>query len=1264
MRYLPALWILVVKLCLPSSALTLVLPHAEALPKANTKALLNAEPAGTQQPQISLSELRQAIFKNLHRVREFKALAEHAQKLDIQGVYLFGGTAAAFAHHVRRDLEHQHTASTATFKSDAPFDTTAAAPTPTPTPTETETATATAMKSEKLNYTLWSILFQNQDVDIVVDTQESQKIQQLKEAMKKEFSLHDRKWDFEGLHVDYAGRPALLTSPDFAHQHTDAHSISLLPIPFAGQSKPLTLKYHFRNKTDTFLTDVIKQKLSCYHSPKHRETPRYQQGNNPEIFFAIRVLIKAFQYGLSVPDDCMAKIQHIFKNFKADRDLKTGYSQHWIEKNAKKLYTTSIDLERSQRILQQLGALKILQNLKRNAGKTSSMAWWLNRQPLLSRPILSPPTDPAHTTAQQLGLRYVAHSTRTPEAYESITRSHDLRPNVLLGSHSISDDHDGFFTAPVNGPDTCSHSNSGIYGPFGICFRVHPHARQGVDFIVLEGPKHVIFKNKSALTIVNSSASKANEYFNAWLQTFQQGGDINKQVQNISADIQGLIPFILNQHPDKQDEFIQSILNFSKSLSLQKYVHFWSHTLHLLPPKYVAHHYEKFLPSNFKQTLRHVSENKIDATVKQEFPAFLNLFGLLYNHIKDHDSDLKSLWNNEVFGTSLKKFSDHLNAREHIVFWNGLHYFFSSRIHKNLYHEQLWGLKMESLIHTLSETQIDPQAEELISQLLDYIDKFYSHFNTDVYDIANLWHNKAFIKILLKYSAGFDAEQHFLFWRNHLKRLPLFYVAQHYEKFLPPKHKQIMTNYLASVGKSNELHADPNRAGPNNESTHLNHNNHLTHNMNFLLASIEAISIAAQNKTLGPYGKSFKPLWIWFLNQLLVKLESLNLHALSKTRIDSTFEALLVRAVLEATYGSAELLEDEDRFFRQAIGKVPTVALPPDVFVRFDNLVVNNIDYFIKHNNILISRYLTGYILQHPKMPPQKKALMLAKIIRHEAESRTKGLPSDYVVKVGSNNAHGKIDYALDYKITVAAKATYYSFYQIPRVAVAKFKESSVADVVAAIYNFSPGTEELWSNLKGSESLFKTIYQSTDSYTSWMVNILMRRHWARQRGRLNWRHLTRPHWALDLVERMLDDAIKKNRINTNQEKKTHLMAQPRPIDSLLNVLYIFTDSLGLQSNPYYYTGGSNAYMRYTASSFQYDHQYLRAHPTALRILEKVILATANHKPRLTNARLPPTLQRHFANMYFDGKTDFILPQLFQKIRQARAPNQCLQRLNN
>ena len=85
-----------------------------------------------------------------------------------------------------------------------------------------------------------------------------------------------------------------------------------------------------------------------------------------------------------------------------------------------------------------------------------SMAWWLDRQPLLSRPIharpvnvlsqkleapnntedaLSPQTGAStekNLTAAQLGLHYVVHSTPTIEAFESIVRSQDQQPNAFM----------------------------------------------------------------------------------------------------------------------------------------------------------------------------------------------------------------------------------------------------------------------------------------------------------------------------------------------------------------------------------------------------------------------------------------------------------------------------------------------------------------------------------------------------------------------------------------------------------------------------------------------------------------------------------------------------------------------------------------------------------------------------------------------------------------------------------------------------------------
>ncbi|MEK7356333.1 MAG: hypothetical protein AAB250_07775, partial [Bdellovibrionota bacterium] len=55
---------------------------------------------------VSPASLEQEVGARLMRVPEFKFIREEAKKLGVT-VYLFGGTAAGFAHYVKWDMQRQ-----------------------------------------------------------------------------------------------------------------------------------------------------------------------------------------------------------------------------------------------------------------------------------------------------------------------------------------------------------------------------------------------------------------------------------------------------------------------------------------------------------------------------------------------------------------------------------------------------------------------------------------------------------------------------------------------------------------------------------------------------------------------------------------------------------------------------------------------------------------------------------------------------------------------------------------------------------------------------------------------------------------------------------------------------------------------------------------------------------------------------------------------------------------------------------------------------
>ena len=1206
----------------------------EGLPTAaaatNATAAGATENVATATPSHIL-ELQDGIFKGLQKVPEFQMLAQKAQELDVKAVYLFGGAAAALAHYVHRDLVHQHMQQLAPMGLSHQASQEQSAPTfdaalPNTPPFDVSSQSPPLFDETEFNYTLWSMLFYNQDIDIVVDTKDVQKIQHLDTAITA-VATSNFKWDFWSLHTAYNNRPALLTSQDFAHQHTDSHSTILMPIYLSGhqtapslavkpplpknirtttQSQPPLKKasrtstqsqppqqqpqiYDLRSKllnespfdmttaasshATQFLTDVLEKKLSCYYSAKHHQSPRYKKGDNPEIFFAVRTLTKAFQYGLDIPDDCMNRIQKIFKNFKADRDLKTDYSQYWIEKNAKKLYTQSIDLERSQRVLQQLGALEILKNIKGNTTEVNSMAWWLNRQPLLSRPIEQPtalpealtiplprpgtssrgmsPIDAAanksaaldNTTAAQLGLRYVVHSTKTIEAYESIISSRDRRPNAFITLYErdagdmLYDRGGGFYTSVVDNTNTsCTNG----YGPFGICFQVHPQARQGVDFFIhyigsdnpLEGS--IIFTNKLALKIINSSVSQVTSRFQNWLA---QGDNWIDKLQHLSQKERKLLTFILVRHPKQQDELISMMLKHSKQLGSKEYVKFWLESLLLLPSSYIALNYKKFLPP-------------VKSKAQEELPLFIPLF--------------------------------------------------------------------VKIIHRIDDSQYKDQKQKFINTLLNFSKSLH------IEDYIELWR-----RMLMGSQAG--------------SALPieLSYISLNRQKFLPRDYESIIEHMPIKKAQQQKTKLAPDIAKKKVDAA-------------LLILGLERVFMGVHRSD----DKYLKSHWHRFLKKILIKAKGLRLHKLSDVQLEPAFETVLTRVSFEAVEGFEESLYTLDQSFMRAKKienrladyikqKAQPVSLPNDLALLFEDVVINNIDYFVKNNNILILKYLTAYILSHPaSLPLHKQLAVLNKIIEHEFNLNINDLVPSYNVtsnlinnQLNKNIASKSVYYRVDAPILIAdasieTRAFSRVFHLLWARPVMAVRGSSALDVVSSLYN-SPSSEvdKTWSRLKDSKRMFKTIHKATHHYDPWMIIILMRRHWAQQ------------PWALNLIENMIDNAIKESQA-IKKIGKPVVHNHMAVLNSLLAVfLHPVINKTVIPSSSYFAPIGSKQFVG------KYDYEYLAAHRQIIRILEKSILHAIHMDKELdTLMNLHPMLQQHFANKYFSSQNIFSIEQLREQIQ--------------
>ena len=442
----------------------------------------------------SLDQLRTEIHTRITRVPEFNTIMNLAEKLGIKHVWLFGGTASAYAHYVRWDLERE--------KGDTKYD------------------------PNRFDYKYYSMFRSDQDLDIVVDA-EPALATQLQNALQTEFRYFQGSksvWEVRPLKKAIGTKEPLLDNPDFLNQNSDSNSTGLIEITktMNGESAIRDLKDWNNIYDPVFLKDITQGTLHYYYDHAlHIQTNRYREGLNPEIFSAVRALIKVVQYELKLPAEDKKNILHVFNKFDPEKDLVQPYTKTWLNNNAPKLVKNAINIEYSFNLLDELGARKMLLTTV-----LDDIVYWLNKEPLRSYPVGLGEGKTAREIFESMGIKdfVVAHETNNFSAYESITKSYSGAANVLISRQNlpnamqnvISKKHlvtegaaagDGFYTKV---------GTTGARGTTGLTirFQVDPNAREGKDFIFLQGVHYIIFENKNAFKVIPESLNLSlYEYF-------------------------------------------------------------------------------------------------------------------------------------------------------------------------------------------------------------------------------------------------------------------------------------------------------------------------------------------------------------------------------------------------------------------------------------------------------------------------------------------------------------------------------------------------------------------------------------------------------------------------------------------------------------------------------------------------------------------------------------------------------------------------------
>jgi formylglycine-generating enzyme required for sulfatase activity len=321
-----------------------------------------------------------------------------------------------------------------------------------------------------------------------------------------------------------------------------------------------------------FLEDALNNTISYLRNPLHHTTARAKMGQNPEILSVMRLLVKAFQYDLSIDPNSVADIKKVIAEFEPSK-IKNPSALRRMNEIAAKLIMHSSDIERAMNVLDQLGLRKKLLSL--DLGEANL---WLNKEPLRSFEISTNKKIvdlPQYTSgklknskliatgknAKDLGIDVVAHETNSFLAYESITKSHTGEPNVLISrdntNHEMASFGDGFYTRI---------GRTGARGTgLNIRFNVDPEAREGVDFTVHSN--YIVFLNKKALRVIQESLNvgivelvEMIESENFTLDT-SDSGIIEKLKRRLNADRIGSdLEKLMNSSKKEDQRVFENIL--------------------------------------------------------------------------------------------------------------------------------------------------------------------------------------------------------------------------------------------------------------------------------------------------------------------------------------------------------------------------------------------------------------------------------------------------------------------------------------------------------------------------------------------------------------------------------------------------------------------------------------------------------------------------------------------------------------------------------
>ncbi len=423
--------------------------------------------------QVDVSHLSTEVSLRIERVPEFKFIKEEADKLGVK-VYLFGGTASAFAHYVRWDLERE--------------------------------AGDEKYQAERFDYDFTNIYRGNQDLDIVVDgtAEQAAQLQQILKTKYPHFVGSKVAWEARLLRAEISDKLPLLDNPDFLNQHTDTNSTGMVAVNAEPAEIVFRDLFDWENPDSRFLNDVAAGRIKFLFSDSHKTTSRFKEGKNPPVFAAIRYLAKLAQYEVEGFEGDLEIIKKIVEETNWSEIKNNSYVKQKLEEFGKKVLLNAPDSEYAWNLLEETGLRAHLIEMDGNRiNSIESLSWWMNKEPLRAKPLGEGNGETAaeifKNHINEDGEIIVAHETNSFESYENITRSSRGAANAFISRDGVSGEvaalGDGFYT------------RLGLKGARGtnltIRFKLNPDAREGEDFIY--NGDFIVIKNKAALELIQEN---------------------------------------------------------------------------------------------------------------------------------------------------------------------------------------------------------------------------------------------------------------------------------------------------------------------------------------------------------------------------------------------------------------------------------------------------------------------------------------------------------------------------------------------------------------------------------------------------------------------------------------------------------------------------------------------------------------------------------------------------------------------------------------